>query len=539
MAKLVAAKSGKATAAIWKNEAAEEVKFKAGDDLVVPTGVAVEWNSALVPRSLIWEAGSTRSGTGEISAGASTAQSENIVLKVASGATDTWVGITNFISTFSATPQTISLGGHALGGKVLFAKSASLKLLEPLKVTAAQVVLEETAQLNLNAQNSEAAYWQVLGKALLNLASTVVKVTASSFGEGWHVEPTASVTTGSSLIEFTDKNGSVEKQFNGGGKAYNTVKFVSFTKVEASNSYALFNAFNAGAEEGKGIRVVPGTVQTCTAINFNGKAGEPGRLESSEAGKRWKLVLPAGGYQPANSFGVVKDVEATEAAPLYVPNAVAIENCLFVYKEPQFSSNPTLRAGAALTAKGSKVAESTATIRAATLSTGTGSKTGAGEAQIRAAAHGTAQGSKTASGTSTVRAGGQATALAAKLATGVTSLIAAARQVAAGSKGAQGDPKLTAGSHASALGAKTASGVASMPGGVVLLGVGRKLASSIATLRAALRLSCSSRKPPEQAPPLFTSSADSPLINMGATDRTSVYMGSGDVLLTDSDAGDL
>lgn len=379
MALKTAVKSGKATATATWNTA---TKVEAGDDLIVPNGFTVEWNSLVVARSLIVETGGGLSGSTEMTLGAATAQAENIALKFATGATITWIAQLSFSSTFTATAQTVSLGGHGLSAKVAFFGKAKYKLLEPLKVTA-MLLTEESATLEANGNEIETRYCEILNTGTLIITNTVVKISGNAGGEGWHAEPTATVSASGSTIEFTDKAPSTEKQFNGGGKTYNTVTFPSSTKAESSNTFATLNANGSTPTECKatlatnmmtvtsgeanvfagaevtgtaipigttvvkkvstgvfelsanatemvavaetitiicpGVAVTKSTTQTVTVLASNGSAASPARIASTESGKAWTLKLP--GNVETQGTVRVKDTTVTGGV-LYVPNGV-------------------------------------------------------------------------------------------------------------------------------------------------------------------------------------------------------------------------
>lgn len=365
----MAAKKSKASAeAKAASTWTPEVKPETGDDLELAASFNVKFGTVVATiRSLLGLAGFSMSGGSEINAGAATAGPENVAVKLGTG-TVTWTGSLFLVGSQEAVPQQIWLGGHVLGAKIVFSGTGKWVLKEAMKCAGSWML--EAGKLTTSSQEVQTAYAQMLGGSLDPTGSTFV-CNGTGTGEGWHCASGVTVTATVLAVELTDE-GATEKQFYGGGKTYGTVTLRSWTKLETSSTFTLLNVFNKSTLAGKGVHVVQGTTQTCTAISFNGTEANPSRLESAEPGKRWKLVLPAGGYQPANSFGLIKDVEATEAAPLYVPNAAAIENCLFVFKE----AKPTVFKDTA-TGTATAAASSTERLVFTGTITSTGTSTGA------------------------------------------------------------------------------------------------------------------------------------------------------------------
>lgn len=378
----MAAKKAKAAgeakaAATWTPEVKPEVK----DELEIPSFVVKFATVIAQIRSLVATATGGMSGASEINIGDSVAQSEGIAVKLASAAAITWTGTLNLLFT-AATTVTISLGGHKLAANIIFKGAGKYKLEEAIKC-AAQIRLEEGASLETNAQAGEASYFQLLGTSVLAATGTTFTITAASTGEGWHVEPTATLS-GSPSVLFTDTSSVVEHQFGGGSKTYGTITFVSWTKVEQSNTVATWNAnssaapteckatlatnmmtvtsgeanvfagaevtgtalpigttiikkvsagvweLSANATETVGVAetitiIYPGvvvteaTTQTVTTLASNGTVEKPARVASTKAGKAWTLKLP--GNVETQGVLRVKDTTVTGGI-LYVPNGV-------------------------------------------------------------------------------------------------------------------------------------------------------------------------------------------------------------------------
>lgn len=252
-AKSTTSTGGKATAnGSWAD--AEKPKTASENDCTIVSPAALEWNSLEVIESLVANTGSTFSGTGEIQIGTVNEPPSAVAMSLATGATVPFSGPVTFQSTWTGT-VTISLGGHALPGMVVFRNVAGVggkyKLLADAKLSTGSEKLctvEEKVSLDTAGHNIESWWFHgSAGSTLKGLTGTTFTILASTAAEGFDVAATATLEGEPSVVFTSAANPSAERQCNLGGHAFTAVTWVAFTLVEGASTTGTFNLNNKTA----------------------------------------------------------------------------------------------------------------------------------------------------------------------------------------------------------------------------------------------------------------------------------------------------
>lgn len=240
-----------ATNATWSDTL--KPKTASNDQCTVPSPFTLTWNSVgEAAENLAVESGGGLTATGEVNLGTSAAT--GMILSIAEGASSAVSGFVTFKST-SATVVTISLGGHALEGKVKFANIAGTggkyKLESNAKLATAEAtecLLEEKCQLDLNGKNVETWWFHASTTATVKGATgTTFTILSAGALEGFDISATATLEGEPSVVFTSTANPASERQCNLGGHAYVAVTLVAFTLVEGSSTTGTFNLNNKAA----------------------------------------------------------------------------------------------------------------------------------------------------------------------------------------------------------------------------------------------------------------------------------------------------
>lgn len=220
------------TATTWT----PEVVVQEGD-ICTAAAFALTWNSTVKAQSLTLNTGSTLTATTALKIGTGVLPASGVLLSISSGAS---LGETAGLvfSPAAATPGTIATGGKKWNSSVTFTtgKSQLLSAVSFGEALGTPCKIEGSAELDLNGNNLETILFEVLSTSTLKGTSSTIKLRGAAAGNGIKIAETTTVT-GSPSVEFTEATSPTnERLFAGGSKTYGTVTFVTFTKVEGSNT---------------------------------------------------------------------------------------------------------------------------------------------------------------------------------------------------------------------------------------------------------------------------------------------------------------
>lgn len=295
-------------------------KPTATDEVLIPTGKEVKIEAAAKCRALMTEGTAVVAGFENLEVGDATAPTEaafkEVALKIAKTSTWSFTGFVKFVSTSATTLQVWSGEKTLANGEFAFTTKGKWKLEEPLTVTAGMEVTAGTLETNGKTVEVQGGALKVTGTTTLDITSSTIKLTG--IGTGWTIAEASTLVSTGSTIEITNTSAS-EKTFSGAGKTYAALSITGGNvKVEGNNTFSTLKLNNAGKEATKFKELSTQTVTTFEALG--GKAGSLVKMESTVAGKEWKLTKASGNVNV--DFIEVKDSHV-DASPKWYGGPVA------------------------------------------------------------------------------------------------------------------------------------------------------------------------------------------------------------------------
>lgn len=301
--------------------------------------------AAALARSLIMTGytGTLNLSIGNLELGSSTAQAENIVLKLAGTLAGTQK--LKFVSTFTTTAQQILSGGKAIPWTMAFAAAGKWSLSEGLALmgTAAKINLE-AGELLANGQTIEVreAGLNATGASTLDLTGSTLIGTGTAEGFNW--ASTGPVVTNAATVIEIGSLAHPTSQFGGGGKSYKGVVRLNGREVvvdsASGQTWETVEVLNKGTGA-TGQKWKAGAKSIFTTLVLNGTVGEPNRVETSKAGERHQLEHLGGGDYEVKGAIAIKDFEYL-GGTLYAPEATLLENTVKINKEAKPSAENKL-----------------------------------------------------------------------------------------------------------------------------------------------------------------------------------------------------
>jgi hypothetical protein len=303
-------------------------KPKASHDVVIPAGKEVKIEAAAVGRSLLCE-GSIPTQSAKLTLGNNEKPEgpagANWFLKVVAGASISGMkGELVFASTFEGAEQKISID-----------KSLTVAASVSWLGSKAKYLLEEQLTLATTLTTSTGTILNTNGKLVKGTSITCsgenVKVTlgASKLELSGTWQGPAGTGSTLSAAESTILLTGTESKFEGNSLTYGTVTIeAAGIEVVGSNTIKTLTLKTAGFAATKFMK---GSTQTVEAFKAEGgKAGSLVKMESTEAGKEWKLHKVAGNVNV--SFIEVKDSHV-DAAPKWYGGAKVTESVFLTGNE--------------------------------------------------------------------------------------------------------------------------------------------------------------------------------------------------------------
>lgn len=352
MAEKTAIASGKSSAVgTWS----DGKKPAEGDDIIIPTGFTVEWNSLVKVRSFAVTGKGGLSGTTEIEAGASTAIAAGYAIRFGPEATISW-NASLFLKSTSETTLKIELGGHTLPG-ILTINAGKFKAEEAIKCAGGFSV-------------KGSATFESGGHEITSSLEVTCTETSTISLEGSTVKGTSISLTTTGTVK--DSATTVYKPSAASG-AFNYAAHVLAGEVELTGNQELAGTgeltgkvkfFNKGAVAGKGVRLRIEQKHVLTGvIEDNGTEAEPARVESTLAGTAAELEV---GEQETPGWLILKDITVLKGV-WFLPHGSETSNVHTIGTTVKFEAKPSggvilaQAVGLAQSFTGRKVAQSTVT----------------------------------------------------------------------------------------------------------------------------------------------------------------------------------
>lgn len=343
-------KGGKSSAAIWKeNGTGPEEKLPkvatATWALTIAVGNTVKWNTTeegVV--SMVVKGSVTAEGTPAVFIGGTT--SGLTALNVESGGS--YKAAIQFKSTNTNREKIVLEGTFSPENTFLF--SSGKYVFEGTKPIApagsASMSVENEADVELGSLTYEGSSISTGASTHLQSTGKINIPTSAGFGTGFRARGTNSLE--SATVEIA-----------GGGTAESAAGYESPGKLGtlkvtlATGFLKVFGALNVGLLElvwgsESGLQLENGKTHKLETLKTNGTSAKKVPIRSDKAGTKAKLSLPTGGIE-ATGVGLYEDLEATEAAPLYVGTEAEVTNCVWVLKEAKPSAVEIKCAAAAVT----------------------------------------------------------------------------------------------------------------------------------------------------------------------------------------------
>lgn len=372
-----------------------------------------------------------------------------LALKFGTGMTlEAGTSTIEFVSS-SGTEEGIYIGGRLPYKLKFHGKGGKWGIHETLKWTNHIELSEGT--LNTNGWELNGSTFESIGSGTcsLSLSSSLVVINNVEFA--WLMENTKmTLSAGTSTIELTGST-AAKRRFRGGSFTYHNV-IIAHEDVEitGSNTFANLTLNTAGTNP---TLFQEGTTQTITeSLRTNGSSGKLCALESTVAGKEWKLSKASGTI--IFDYLKLKDSHVGGGAKWYAGthSENVSNNSGWEFEAP--GGTVVNQLGSLGAISGAKATASTLSQVLVAKQSLTASKATSTTVVQQLAQVGVLAGKKAASGGATQAVGLRSTIVGSKTSRGALILSSGLRDVAGGSKMAMGALTQTVGTKASLIGSK-------------------------------------------------------------------------------------